>query len=183
MDVWSTGEESDFLMRSDRPTMKDIMNQLMNESEAAAGAGVEPTDTDPDPAAPARDESHPTIYKRRWYILLVFAVFNVVQGEASNTWVPIEDSAQFLFGWSDHTVALVANLAQIGYAAALPLGAWLLDARGLRAAVAAAALLVAVGTGLRCVTTDTPGATWLNCVAQVLIGFSGTLDSCPSGNP
>jgi len=55
------------------------------------------------------------VYKRRWYILLVFSLVAILQDTVWNTWGPIDHTAIFLYGWSPDLVALLANYGSILY--------------------------------------------------------------------
>ncbi len=175
MDIWSMGTDTEHQSSNEHPTMKDIVNQVLNIDRGVdADEDNESEDGDENLLTPTTSEPIIT-YKRRWYILIVFALFSAVQGEVSNTWSPIADSAQNLFEWSDHTVALICNLGLITYVLGLPVSTWIMDMKGLRVACLLAALMMTLGTGVWCITTVTPVATWLNYLGQILVGFSGTV--------
>jgi len=70
------------------------------------------------------------LYKRRWYVMLVFSVLTMVQGGLWNTWGPIAESSEKAFDWTDGDIALFTNWGPIGYLiATFPL-AWLIDVKG-----------------------------------------------------
>ncbi len=56
-----------------------------------------------------------TVYRRRWYILILFSLVAATQGGIWNTWGPIAASSECVFGWSDATVALMTNWGPITY--------------------------------------------------------------------
>lgn len=72
-----------------------------------------------------------SVYKRRWYILIVFSLIAGVQAAAWNTWGPITGSAEVVFGWTDGTIALLENWGPIAYIVSFLLFSWLLDVKGL----------------------------------------------------
>ena len=41
----------------------------------------------------------PQVYKRRWYIAILYALFAFSQNGMWNTWGPIDHTAIFLYGW------------------------------------------------------------------------------------
>ena len=175
MDVWSVGGDTEHIARVESPTMKNIVSRLLNTD-----LEDNTTDTEDDEIPFIEDNTNDepgtgtiTIYRKRWYILLVFAFFSAVQGEVSNTWSPIEDSAQLIFHWSNQTVALICNLVNIAYVVAIPLSTWIMDVKGLRISCLIATFVMTLGTGIRCITSTTPLDTWLVCAGQILIGFSG----------
>lgn len=70
------------------------------------------------------------LYKRRWYVMIVFSVLAMVQGGLWNTWGPIAESSEKAFDWTDGDIALFTNWGPIGYLiATFPL-AWLIDVKG-----------------------------------------------------
>ena len=70
------------------------------------------------------------VYKRRWYILLVFSFSAMIQGGLWNTWGPIAESSEEAFGWTDGDIALFANWGPIAYLIATFPFAWLIDTKG-----------------------------------------------------
>ncbi|KAL3831879.1 hypothetical protein ACJMK2_023576 [Sinanodonta woodiana] len=113
------------------------------------------------------------VYFRRWYILIAFSLSSAIQNWVWNTWGPIASSSEDAFGWTDSTIALLSNWGPIAYIiAAFPLS-WLIDVKGIRWATLCMSFLIAVGTGLRCITSDPTKATWLIHVGQFLNGVAG----------
>lgn len=106
------------------------------------------------------------LYKRRWYILLIFSLVAVLQGiklqmdtkksghviitsdTVWNTWGPIDHTAIIMYGWSDELVALLANYGSILYIVAFIPMVWLLG-RSLRLAMLVTSGFMALGTALR----------------------------------
>ncbi len=121
-----------------------------------------------------------TTYKRRWYILLMFAVVGGTMGAMWNTWGPIARSAQYAFGWSDGTIALFANWGPITYVVGTPLMIWIMDVKGVRRATLTVALLSTLGSGLRCISDRAPVNTVLVHLGQCLNGFGGVV-ACSGG--
>ena len=179
MDVWSVGGDTEHIAREESPSMKDIVNQLLNTNPESNITCVdehreeETEGEDVDLVSNLPRTNNTEIYRKRWYILFVFSFFTAIQGEVGNTWTPIADSAQFIFGWSDHTIALICNLVLIAYVVAIPFSTWLMDTKGLRISCLVAAFMMSLGTGIRCITFSTSLDTWLVSIGQVLVGFSG----------
>ncbi len=121
-----------------------------------------------------------TTYKRRWYILLMFAVVGGTMGAMWNTWGPIARSAQYAFNWSDGTIALFANWGPITYVVGTPLMIWIMDVKGVRWATLTVAFLTTVGSALRCISDTAPVNTVLVHVGQCLNGFGGII-ACSGG--
>ena len=55
------------------------------------------------------------VYKRRWYILILFGMILLVQNVVWNTWGPIAQSAKVVFEWSDSQIGQFANMGNIAY--------------------------------------------------------------------
>ncbi len=77
----------------------------------------------------------PTVYRRRWYILLMFSTVGAIQGLAGNSFGPLADSVSYAFHWSDHQLALIQNFMPITFLLATPLFSWLMDVKGLRCSI------------------------------------------------
>ncbi|XP_056000684.1 solute carrier family 49 member 4-like isoform X2 [Ostrea edulis] len=122
-----------------------------------------------------KQEDETNIYKRRWYILLLFSLLAMTQGAYWNTWGPIAESSEDAFHWEDSDIALFENWGPIGYLVAGFFSAWLADVKGLRFSCVLAAFLVAAGAGIRCITSEHPYVTWTANIGQALNGFAGPI--------
>lgn len=79
---------------------------------------------------PVETAEHIVVYRRRFYILLLFALNGFTQGCVWNTWGPLADSAQCAFGWETSTIALMSNWGPIAYIVSTVFFSWLLDVKG-----------------------------------------------------
>ena len=70
------------------------------------------------------------VYKRRWYILLVFFICSAVNGLKWNTWSPIQGTSQVVFGWSDTTITLLVAWGPIVCIIVFLPMSWLMDVKG-----------------------------------------------------
>ncbi|ESP03501.1 hypothetical protein LOTGIDRAFT_177011, partial [Lottia gigantea] len=100
------------------------------------------------------------VYKRRWYVLVMFGFFAASQNLIWNTWGPIADSATEAFGWSNADIGLLTNWGPISYLISGVFFSWMIDVKGLRVACVVSCFLVTVGAGLRCITSTPPLSTW-----------------------
>jgi len=91
------------------------------------------------------------VYKRRWYILLIFSLVAVLQDTIWNTWGPIDHTAVVMYGWSDKLVALLANYGSILYIVAFIPMVWILG-YSVRVAMIVTSGFMAFGSLLRCAT-------------------------------
>lgn len=70
------------------------------------------------------------VYKRRWYILLMFSLLDSIQAAVWIQWGPIAAAAEQAYGWTDGTLALFANWGPITFIPTALLWSWLLDSKG-----------------------------------------------------
>ena len=70
------------------------------------------------------------VYRRRWYILILFSLLAGTQGAVWNTFGPISSTAEEAFGWGDSTIALLSNWGPISYLLAGAFFSWVLDVKG-----------------------------------------------------
>lgn len=70
------------------------------------------------------------VYKRRWYILLVFFICSTLNGLKWNTWSPIQGTSQVVFGWSDTTITLLVTWGPIVFVVVFLPMSWLMDVKG-----------------------------------------------------
>ena len=88
-----------------------------------------PSDVAEITCAPVSD-SHLQVFKRRWYILVLFSLANVIQSTIWNTWAPLAQSAHIAFGWSLGEIALLTNWGCIMYVCSTVFLSWLMDVKG-----------------------------------------------------
>ena len=70
------------------------------------------------------------VYKRRWYIMLVFFFCSALNGLKWNTWSPIQGTSQVVFGWSDTTITLLVAWSPIVFIIIFVPVSWLMDSKG-----------------------------------------------------
>ena len=107
----------------------------------------------PDPEEDENDASWSTVLQRCW-ILFVLSLVAFEQGWLWNMYGPIAPSIQKIYGWSDGTIATLANWGPFSYTMAVVPTAYLLDTKGMRVPVALAAGLVAAGAAVKCITVE-----------------------------
>ncbi|XP_046553153.1 solute carrier family 49 member 4 homolog [Haliotis rubra] len=113
------------------------------------------------------------LYKRRWYILVVFGLFAATQNIMWNTFAPISAASEDAFGWDDGTITTLTNWGPISFMVAAVFFSWVIDVKGIRPAVVSSMMLVTVGCGIRCISSTPPLVTWLNHVGAALNGLGG----------
>lgn len=116
------------------------------------------------------------VYKRRWYILLIFSLVAILQDTIWNTWGPIDHTAIFLYGWSHDLVALLANYGSILYIVAFIPAVYCLE-RSVRAAMLLCSGFMALGTILRAGLLQNPNISimvfTISChICSILNGMS-----------
>lgn len=112
-------------------------------------------------------------YKRRFYILLLFALISFTQYCAWNTYGPIATTAKMVFGWSNTHIAILASMDPITYLCTMQFFSWMMDEKGLRLSVLVSCAFMFLGTGLRCVTAQSTYAIWSMGGGQLLNGLAG----------
>ncbi|KAK3106396.1 hypothetical protein FSP39_019110 [Pinctada imbricata] len=92
-----------------------------------------------------------------------------------NTWGPITESAEVVFNWQDSTIGMLANWGIISYICTIFPACYLMDMKGLRISLLLCNFLLALGSGLRCITSDPHWATWLMNIGAIINGIAGTV--------
>merc|ERR1712150_22758 len=113
------------------------------------------------------------VYKRRWYVLILYSLLAFTQGAFWVTWGPIAASSEYAFDWTDADIALFANWGPIAFIITALVMSWIVDVKGLRWACVLAAFLVAASGGVRCITDKPPYVKWTANIAQILNGIAG----------
>ncbi|XP_059177517.1 solute carrier family 49 member 4-like [Physella acuta] len=113
------------------------------------------------------------VYKRRWYILVLFSLYAFSQNAVWNTWGPISTSSEEAFGWTDSTIAWLNNWGPVAYIMFGLLFPWLLQVKGLRWAVLPSMFLVVLGCACRVITSEPGAGTILIHIGQFLNGVAG----------
>ena len=75
------------------------------------------------------------VYKRRWYILLIYFICSALNAVKWNTWSPIQGTAQVVFGWSDTTITLLVAWGSIVFVVVFLPMSWLMDVKGKKATI------------------------------------------------
>ena len=70
------------------------------------------------------------VYRRRWYILFLFTLLNTTGNILWNTWPPIQETCQLVFGWDKTNVLIIGALQAVGSIISIVPSAWLLDTKG-----------------------------------------------------
>lgn len=70
------------------------------------------------------------VYRRRWYVMLVFCLCATSQGGSWNVYGPISATVEEALGWTDSDIALLTAWGPIAYLVATFPFAWLLEAKG-----------------------------------------------------
>lgn len=113
-------------------------------------------------------------YRIRWWLLILASAVAGGQGGIWVTYGVIAQAVKPLYGWTDSTIALLANWGPICYVIAAWPTSWLLDIHGPRSACVVGSALVFAGGIARIAhhETDTTGSV-LAHVGQICNGFAG----------
>jgi len=117
------------------------------------------------------------VYRRRWFILALFSFLALYQCCVWNTWGPVVNSVQAVYGWDTVLVSLFANWGSIAFLVFMVPTLYLQDIN-LRATVLLSSGLVALATSIRCsflIFPDIPDSafTILCHVSAILNGIPG----------
>nr|XP_027237352.1 disrupted in renal carcinoma protein 2 homolog isoform X1 [Penaeus vannamei] len=122
------------------------------------------------------------VYKRRWWILFLFAGLGFMQCAVWNTWGPITSSVKLAYSsWTDAEIALLSMWGTITMIFGLIPMTALLQLKGIRVALLLTAVFMALGTGIRCLTTDEKAFTILAHLGAIFNGLGGiVIGAAPS---
>lgn len=113
------------------------------------------------------------VFGRRWLVLGIFSLLGFMQGLVWNSWGPIQNSARRALGFTTPDISLLVLWGPIGFAPCF-LFTWLMDTKGLRLTVVLAALLMSIGTLLRCIPINNLLIKrWLIHTGQLFNGLAG----------
>jgi anaerobic selenocysteine-containing dehydrogenase len=70
------------------------------------------------------------VYKRRWYVMVVFCLSAMSQGGSWGIFGPISAAAEDAFGWKDSDIALLTAWGPIAYLISTFPFAWLIESKG-----------------------------------------------------
>ncbi|XP_060078843.1 solute carrier family 49 member 4 homolog [Ylistrum balloti] len=132
-----------------------------------------PVDTDKNSTEKNEPTGESKVYKRRWYVLALFCVLTCTETTVWNTWGPIAASCERAFGWNVSIMALLPNWLPISFVLSSFVFSWIVDVKGIRMACLIAAGLIAVGSGVRCITSEPPYVTWTVNIGQFFNGLGG----------
>lgn len=114
------------------------------------------------------------VYKRRWFILGLFSLLSFMQCTVWNTWGPISESSLTAFpSWDAKTIALFGNWGTITFVIFTVPMIWLCDFYGLRIGMLLSALLMALGTAVRCISMNETFFTWMAHTGANFNGIAG----------
>ncbi|XP_067687770.1 solute carrier family 49 member 4 homolog [Haliotis asinina] len=120
-------------------------------------------------------KKHIRLYKRRWYIVVLFSLLASVQMLVWNTWGPISHTAEAVFGWDDADISLLANWGPITFMITMPIFAWMMDTKGLRMCMVITVLSLGLACGIRLIPAQQPSMLhrWLINAGQILNAIGG----------
>lgn len=79
---------------------------------------------------PLTDEVHYKVYPQRWYILILFTLFNATGNLLWNTWPPVQETCQLVFGWTKTNVLVIGALQAVGSILSVVPSSWFIDTKG-----------------------------------------------------
>jgi FLVCR family MFS transporter len=115
------------------------------------------------------------VYKKRWWIMAVFCFVCCEQSMIWNTWGPIAESSEIVFGWNDGNVALVTNLANISYMFLVIPMCMVMDTKGLRFSMILCSGMLLFCTAIRCFSLEPVTATITAYICGLVQGIAATM--------
>lgn len=101
------------------------------ETEAETSALLDPTASQSIERLPDEEqEPKYTVYGQRWYILVLFTLFNATGNLLWNTWPPVQETCQLVFGWSKRNVLIIGALQAVGSILSVVPSSWFIDTKG-----------------------------------------------------
>ena len=123
---------------------------------------------------PPGGDGHFRLYKRRWYVLLVYSLSSFVQGYLYNNYGPIFASMQAAFDWNEGTLSVaVFSVLIFGAVLQVPSIA-LLERFGLKTTCVLMSGLLVLSTAIRCVPVTGQLLTTLVVIGCMLTSLGGT---------
>ena len=100
---------------------QDVLDSSTNQFQETPSSTSDPTSTNSQPSSTLPKQANSDslrvpelhVYVKRWYILGLFCLLGCHQCLVWNTWGPVASSVQEAYGWSDGTVAMMANWGTI----------------------------------------------------------------------
>ena len=75
-------------------------------------------------------QSEVQVYKKRWYVLLIFCINGMMQFAIWNTFSPIETTARAVYKWDGWVIDLIAALGSITFCVSMLPFSWIMDVKG-----------------------------------------------------
>ncbi|KAK3700887.1 hypothetical protein QZH41_012705 [Actinostola sp. cb2023] len=76
-----------------------------------------------------QEETNYKVYPQRWYILIVFTLFNAAANLLWNTWPPVQETCQLVFGWTKTNVLVIGALQAVGSIISVVPSSWYIDTK------------------------------------------------------
>lgn len=102
--------------------MSDNKHEEAEPMHGAKGSSVQTTDTENygsiSVAYAYQSPSHTHhigVYKRRWWIVVVFSLVSLAQSCQWNTWGPISDAVEIVYGWNDSVVTTIPAVSNAAF--------------------------------------------------------------------
>ncbi|XP_046862064.1 solute carrier family 49 member 4-like isoform X2 [Xenia sp. Carnegie-2017] len=125
-------------------------------------------------------QSETRVYKRRWYILIMYCIIGIMQNAMWNTFGPIETTARAVYKWDGWVIDLIAAWGSVTFCITMLPFAWVVDVKGLRVGLLLSAGFTLVGSVLRFIPTgSTTSSTALIHCGQIIIGLASGIAAAP----
>lgn len=84
-----------------------------------------------DDEEPIASENKYKVYPQRWYMLILFTLFNATGNLLWNTWPPVQETCQLVFGWTKTNVLVIGALQAVGTILSVVPSSWFIDTKGI----------------------------------------------------
>ncbi|CAG0890397.1 unnamed protein product, partial [Cyprideis torosa] len=136
----------------------------------------EPSDVD---ALVVLSPPHPVVrvYKRRWYLLIVYCLIGFWQADIWNLYGPLAESLKAAYPdhWADETTAMMGNWAVILYLPLFLPTVWAALRFGLRVSIGLALYSTAIACFIRIFSESPQAFVWTAHVGSLLNGCCGVI--------
>lgn len=112
------------------------------------------------------------IYKRRWYILSLFAAECTILCLVWNTWTPIARPSEIVFKWTDAQIASFNNYGCITPLLVTLFIIWIMTKYGIRTAMVLNSAFIVIATGIRCIPVQSENFMYLALAGSLINGLA-----------
>jgi len=160
------------LNKASRKSLVDVIQD--DEAPDFANHIIDHVKEDIEKAIHELHDHPPILYKRRWWVFVLFSLLGMMQNVIWITYSPVVKPTIELFEISEDMINYIVAQAALVFLFVLPISTWMLDNWGLRKCVIIFGVIQTVGSGIRIVGTG-PSTFWWVFAGQVLNAIPGPI--------